>query len=89
MKCSKDGKSGWKFGESGHCYTGPDAKKKAVKQGAAIKSQSKGEHEKFKREVLHDLSLPDFTKDEALSIADDLGFSYTEKLTLMGMRRDE
>lgn len=36
MKCSKDGKSGWKYGDSGHCYTGPGAKKKAIKQGVAI-----------------------------------------------------
>lgn len=35
-KCSKDGKSGWKYGDSGHCYTGPGAKKKAIKQGIAI-----------------------------------------------------
>lgn len=36
MKCSNDGKSGYKYGDSGHCYTGPGAKKKAAKQGAAI-----------------------------------------------------
>ncbi len=32
MKCEKDG---WKYGDSGKCYHGPDAKKKAVKQGLA------------------------------------------------------
>ena len=31
-KCSVDGKSGWKWGDSGHCYTGPDARKRAVAQ---------------------------------------------------------
>lgn len=36
MKCSKDGKSGWKYGDGGHCYTGPGAKKAAIKQGIAI-----------------------------------------------------
>lgn len=35
-KCSKDGESGWKYGDSGTCYTGPDGKKKAIKQGLAI-----------------------------------------------------
>lgn len=35
MKCSSKGKSGWKYGNSGHCYTGPGAKKKAIKQGVA------------------------------------------------------
>lgn len=41
MRCTSNGKSGWKFGKSGKCYTGPGAKKKAAKQGAAIKSQGK------------------------------------------------
>ena len=36
MRCTKDGESGWKFGESGHCYTGEGAKEKAAKQGQAI-----------------------------------------------------
>lgn len=37
MRCQKDGKSGYKFGPSGTCFTGPGAKEKARKQGAAIK----------------------------------------------------
>lgn len=42
QKCSVDGKSGWKYGESGHCYTGPGARQKAIQQMRAIKvSQSK------------------------------------------------
>ena len=45
QKCSKDGKSGYKWGDSGHCYTGPGAKKKALKQGQAIEisKHAKGE----------------------------------------------
>lgn len=35
-KCSANGTSGFKWGDSGHCYTGPDAKKNAIKQGLAI-----------------------------------------------------
>lgn len=43
MKCTKNGESGWKFGESGKCYVGENAKEKALEQGRAIKSQqSKG-----------------------------------------------
>tara|TARA_R110000824_G_scaffold70829_2_gene181625 strand:+ start:1845 stop:2141 length:297 start_codon:yes stop_codon:yes gene_type:complete len=34
IKCAD---RGWKFGEKGKCYTGPDAKNKARKQGVAIK----------------------------------------------------
>lgn len=36
MKCEKNGKSGWKYGESGSCYIGTNAKKEAVKQAVAI-----------------------------------------------------
>lgn len=35
-QCTSDGKSGFKWGDSGHCYTGPGAKEKALKQGRAI-----------------------------------------------------
>lgn len=38
MPCQKEGKSGFKWGESGTCYTGPDAKALAAEQAAAIKS---------------------------------------------------
>ena len=37
-KCSKDGKSGYKWGDQGKCYTGPGARKKALKQGRAIEA---------------------------------------------------
>jgi len=39
--CTKNGKSGKKFGEKGTCYVGKDAEKKAKIQGRAIKSQKK------------------------------------------------
>lgn len=48
-KCSADGKSGYKWGDSGHCYTGPDAKKQAIKQGVAV--EGPGE---FKKKVKAD-----------------------------------
>lgn len=35
-QCQIDGKHGWKYGDSGKCYTGPDAKKKAIQQAIAI-----------------------------------------------------
>lgn len=35
-RCSSGGQSGWKFGDSGKCYTGPGAKQKAINQGLAI-----------------------------------------------------
>ncbi len=53
MKCRKDDKPGWKYGDSGACYTytaGNEkseaaAKLKAAKQGIAISRES---GEKFK-----------------------------------------
>jgi hypothetical protein len=37
--CSKEGKSGHKWGESGTCYTGPGSRAKAARQGRAVESQ--------------------------------------------------
>tara|TARA_B100000287_G_scaffold424549_2_gene469345 strand:+ start:1334 stop:1654 length:321 start_codon:yes stop_codon:yes gene_type:complete len=38
--CSEGGKTGLKWGDSGKCYTGSDAKSKALAQGEAIKQDS-------------------------------------------------
>ena len=35
-RCTIDGKDGWKYGDEGKCYTGPNAKEKAVRQAIAI-----------------------------------------------------
>ena len=65
-KCSNEGKSGWKWGDSGHCYTGPGAKKAAIKQGVAIegpdKFAEKASEEEFKEAVLSVGSLGDKVK---------------------------
>jgi len=34
--CSINGNEGYKWGDNGKCYTGPDAKEKAIAQGVAI-----------------------------------------------------
>lgn len=42
-QCTKNGEQGWKWGDSGICYTGSDGKKRAELQGRAIEaSKSKG-----------------------------------------------
>ena len=38
QKCTKNGKSGYKWGKSGKCYTGPGGRAKALKQMGAIKA---------------------------------------------------
>ena len=40
-KCSEDKQSGWKWGDQGKCYTGPEGKKKAIRQGIAIEGPEK------------------------------------------------
>lgn len=35
-RCKVNRKTGWKYGASGKCYTGPNAEKKAAKQAVAI-----------------------------------------------------
>jgi len=40
-KCTKKGKSGFKWGDSGTCYTGGDAKAKAERQGRAIQASKR------------------------------------------------
>ena len=41
-RCQANGKSGWKWGNKGKCYTGPGAKKKAIKQGVAMGEAEEG-----------------------------------------------
>ncbi len=36
--CTKNGKQGYKWGDNGVCYTGPNAKEQALKQGRAIEA---------------------------------------------------
>lgn len=45
-KCKDSKDSGYKWGDSGTCYTGKDAKQKAIKQGLAIEGP-----ENFKNKI--------------------------------------
>jgi len=38
QKCSRAGRPGYKWGQSGKCYVGPGAKAKASRQGAAVRA---------------------------------------------------
>jgi len=38
MKCTNNKKAGYKWGKSGKCYTGSNAKSQAKKQGKAIEA---------------------------------------------------
>jgi len=60
-RCTKDGQPGYKWGDSGTCYTGPDAKRKAGEQAQAAYASGYGKSESFRSEN-------DFVK-----MADELG----------------
>ena len=40
-RCSDNGKSGWKWGDQGKCYTGKEGKNQAIKQGISIEGPEK------------------------------------------------
>ena len=57
-RCENDG---WKWGDQGKCFTGPDAKQKAIRQGIAIEGP-----EKFSQKAFEDED--DFEKKDVLFV---------------------
>lgn len=83
QKVKKGNQTCYRWGNSGKIYCGKDAKKKALRQGRAI-HVSKGDYDKFKQEAMLELSSTyNFTKEEALLIAQDLDLSPTEKMLVL------
>merc|ERR1711964_707850 len=58
-KCAIDGDGGYKWGNEGKCFTGPDAKKKAIKQGVAIEGPEKFSQKAIEQNIL--LNTDDIT----------------------------
>lgn len=56
MSCTKDGQSGYKWGESGTCYVGPDAKKRAKEQGRAIEASKSDSLTEYREDIGGDIS---------------------------------
>lgn len=52
--CTVDDKSGYKWGDSGKCYTGPEGKKKAIKQGVVIEGPEKFSQKAVEHNVYFD-----------------------------------
>jgi soluble P-type ATPase len=71
-KCTKNGISGWKWGDQGSCYTGSGAKKKAIKQGIAIEGV-----DKFKSIAKNDSELNKSVAKELTTI--EMMFLFGEK----------
>lgn len=38
MRCQRDGRQGHKWGRNGFCYTGPNSRERAARQGRAIRA---------------------------------------------------
>lgn len=45
QSCTANGTSGWRWGAAGKCYTGPEARQRAIKQGIAIEGVAMAEHD--------------------------------------------
>ena len=55
-ECSVDGESGWRWGDAGTCYTGPQARQRALRQAAAIRASGYTGNER--RPTQDDLDAP-------------------------------
>lgn len=78
MRCGENGK-GWKFGSSGKCYEGKDAKSRAIKQGVKIYGP-----EKFKK-VMESEGLENVTKSDIMDIMSDSETTDEDFTTLAGI----
>lgn len=41
QRCTLNGRRGWRWGQKGKCYTGPNARQRALKQARAIKANQR------------------------------------------------
>lgn len=71
VKCTKDGKSGWKWGENNKsCFTGPDGKKRAIKQGIAIEGVKRFSEEMSKSNEFDENDIQNLIADAEISDED-------------------
>ena len=85
-RCSENNQSGWKWGDSGKCYTGPDAKKKAIKQGIRIEGPKKFAAKAGKtidKGDFEDMVLdPDSTYAELTAVASCVNLTAVERMAI-------
>ena len=82
-RCSDNNNNGWKWGDQGKCYTGPDGKKKAIKQGIVIEGPKK-----FREKA--SLIEESFSEEEVKAAAEALhqqGYSMMESASLLSYMR--
>jgi hypothetical protein len=91
-KCSNNGKSGWKWGSSGKCFTGPSGKKKAISQGIAIegpegfrKKESKANiDDDDLRAILEDVDSTEHEVEVAMSA---LEYTVVQRMNVLHARK--
>lgn len=86
-RCQIDGKEGWKWGNEGKCYTGVDAKNRAIRQAIAISKDIPSEGIKL-AETYND--YPQEAKDNAKRVLDWIekyGRDVVKAGTLVGLAR--
>jgi hypothetical protein len=62
MPLHRCGTSGWKWGENGKCYYGPNAKKNAIKQGISYEGP-----EKVQKILAHNINALPYEVDVAIA----------------------
>jgi len=77
--CTKNGKKGKKWGDSGTCYTGPDAAKRAHKQGVAIELDKKRRGKKSEFAEL----LKEIDRDTLLEVFTEQKIPISERIVLI------
>jgi len=79
--------NGWQWGNSGKCYTGPDARKNALKQGAVIEIQKHAKGEEIDLSEIGELSVQDFNQcysEAGVSLDTDTLSQLTLKFIVAG-----
>lgn len=85
-RCQDNGKAGYKYGDEGTCYTGPNAKEKAIRQAIAI-YKSVGEGIKLQETYTDYPKSASENAKKALRWIEEYGRDIVSAGTLVGLAR--
>lgn len=86
-RCQENGKSGFKYGDLGTCYTGPNAKEKAIRQAIAISKSIPGEGLKLQKTYNDYPKAASENAKRALDWIEKYGRDVVKAGTLVGLAR--
>lgn len=92
VRCTKDGKSGWKVKNTNNCWTGPGAKRRAYLQWYAIdKEEMKKELKKgdINKEIASELIEDPETPDDLIDFIMDIAKFDTVERMFANLRRQD